>query len=151
MKFFITYFYNVRFLSPNSIAVSTAVWDPKWFHNFNGDSIFIDKRGLYNGYRIPELSPSKIEHVDCGDTCNKDFNSCRFLKEYRDYIYSLDFNYIKNKLLGLAESLKYERNLRATPNIYLLVHEKPDNPCSERGVLVSWFKDNNISLEEFKK
>lgn len=97
MKFFITYFYNVRFLPPNSIPVSTAVWDPKWFHNFSGDLIFVDKRGLYNGYRIPELSPAKIEHVDCSDTCNKDYNNCRFLKEYRDYIYSLDFNYIKNK------------------------------------------------------
>ena len=35
------------------IPVSTAMWDPKWFHDFTGDEdyIFKDKRGIYNGIR----------------------------------------------------------------------------------------------------
>ena len=32
-----------------------------------------------------------------------------------------------------------------------MVHEKPDNPCSERQVLVDWFKDNGVVVEEFYK
>lgn len=32
MKFYISYFYAVRFMKPNTVALSTAMWDPKWFH-----------------------------------------------------------------------------------------------------------------------
>lgn len=34
--------------------------------------------------------------------------------------------------------------------LVLVVYEKPDNPCSERGGLIEWFKENGINLEEFK-
>ena len=152
MKLYITYFYNVRFLSPSTLPVSTAVWDPKWYHkNMSQNFIFKDNRGVYNGFRIEELNPSKIEHISCGENCNQSPQDCDFIKLYHDYIFSLDFNEIYNKLVDLAKGLQAQENFRNVPDICLLVHEKPDNPCSERGVLVNWFKDNNISLEEFKK
>ena len=152
MKFYITYFYNVRFLSPSVLPVSTAMWDPKWFHNNMSQSyIFEDKKGVYNGFRIEELSPYKLEHISCGDTCNEEPGNCSFIKSYHDYIFSLDFNEIYNKLLELAKGLQEQRNYRNIPDICLLVHEKPDNPCSERCVLVDWFKSNGIDLIEFEK
>ena len=52
MKVLITYFYNIRFLKQNQIPVSTAMWDPKWYHDFKDkDYIFKDKNGVYNGDR----------------------------------------------------------------------------------------------------
>ena len=150
MKFFITYFYNIRFLPKNSVPLSTAVWDPKWFHaNMGQDYVFPDKRGVYNGLRIPELSPEKVEAHDCSKTCIQNPGECTFIKAYHNYIYSLDFNKVKNTLIEFSKGLKESRNLRSLPDVYLLVHEKPDNPCSERGTLIQWFKDNNVELKEF--
>jgi hypothetical protein len=152
MKFYITYFYNVRFLSSSTLPVSTAVWDPKWYHkNMSQDFIFKDNRGVYNGFRIEELNPSKIEHISCGEACNQSPQDCDFIKSYHDYIFSLDFNEIYSKLIDLAKGLQVQENFRNVPDICLLVHEKPDNPCSERGVLIDWFKKNNIELEEFQR
>lgn len=32
MKILISYFYQIRFFKPNMIPLSTAAFDPKWFH-----------------------------------------------------------------------------------------------------------------------
>ena len=32
MKFYVSYFYAVRFMKPNTVALSTAKSDPQWFH-----------------------------------------------------------------------------------------------------------------------
>ena len=57
MKIKISYFYHVRNLKQYQIPVSTAVWDPKWFHENTGNNkhIFIDKRGVVNGVRLLRL------------------------------------------------------------------------------------------------
>lgn len=34
MKFYTSYFYKLRFFTPNMLPFSTAKWDPKWYHNF---------------------------------------------------------------------------------------------------------------------
>ena len=58
MKVATSYFYQIRFFKPNMIPVSTAMWDPKWFHNFkNQYHVFKDRNGVYNGLRYPALSP----------------------------------------------------------------------------------------------
>ena len=52
MKFYTSYFYQVRFFTPNMIPISTAKWDPKWFHDFQDNKyVFLDKRGVCNGLR----------------------------------------------------------------------------------------------------
>ena len=146
IKFYITNFYNIRFLPTNVLPVSTAVWDPKWFHNNAGqDFIFLDKRGIYNGVRCVELSPYKLTDHSCGKECNQTPPECSFIKSYREYIYSLDFDKIYKYLSGLAERFKVSRKLRFAPEICLMVHEKPENPCSERGVLIDWFRNNNVN------
>jgi hypothetical protein len=51
--------------------------------------------------------------------------------------------------MGLT--IKKHEGFEEDPIIVLLVYEKPDNPCSERCVLIDWFKKNNIELEEFQR
>lgn len=151
-KVYITYFYNIRFFRDNMIPVSTAVWDPKWFHNNGTDTdIFIDENGIYNGIRCKELSPYKIAEHSCSKECNQTAPECSFMKAYRDYIYSLDFKKIYGYLCDLSMKLKNSKKLSYEPNVCLMVHEKPDNPCSERQILVDWFKDNGVVVEEFHK
>lgn len=151
-KVYITYFYNIRFFKDNMIPVSTAVWDPKWFHNNGTDTdIFIDENGIYNGIRCKELSPYKIAEHSCGKECNQTAPDCSFLKAYRDYIYSLDFKKVYGHLCDLSIKLKNSKKLNYEPDVCLMVHEKPENPCSERCVLVDWFKDNGITVQEFNK
>ena len=42
MNIYISYFYNIRFFPKNLIPISTAMWDPKWYHNFKSDdTVFI--------------------------------------------------------------------------------------------------------------
>ena len=44
MKFALGYFYQVRFFTPNMIPVSTALGDPKWYHQNKGQQFtFLDK------------------------------------------------------------------------------------------------------------
>jgi hypothetical protein len=53
MKFFITYFYNVRFFLPNMVPVSTAYGDPAWYHgdSYDKSRCFVDQNGVMNGIR----------------------------------------------------------------------------------------------------
>ena len=42
-----SYFYQIRNFKPNMIPLSTALWDPKWFHKNKGHSFqFKDKNGV---------------------------------------------------------------------------------------------------------
>ena len=95
MKLALSYFYQIRNFKKFMIPVSTAVWDPKWFHDFkNKDYIFKDKNGIYNGIRFEELMPNK----NCDNFCLecKEGNNlytpqtCEFLKRYRNQIQKLD-------------------------------------------------------------
>lgn len=151
MKVLITYFYNVRFLKPNQIPVSTAVWDPKWYHDFKDkDYIFKDKNGVYNGIRYIPFVPNDSCNGLCRgpETCDKTPDKCPFLQNYHKQLYSLDIDEVMNDFgdirywLGIDVPDDYE--------IVILVYEKPDNPCSERHTLIQWFKDNGIDIEEFK-
>lgn len=146
MNVYITYFYNIRFFPTNLLPVSTAVWDPKWYHNFKtNDVVFRDKRNVVNGIRADILSPYKIDNCEC-KSCksNKDTSICSFIKQYHDYIFSLNFNEVYNELLNLSVAFN-------DSDICLMVYEKPDNPCSERVTLVEWFKCNGINVKEFSR
>ena len=48
-----SYFYQIRNFKKNMLPVSTAIYDPKWYHhNLGYNNIFEDKRGILNGLRI---------------------------------------------------------------------------------------------------
>ena len=86
MKFALGYFYQVRFFTPNMIPVSTALSDPKWYHQNKGSQFtFLDKNNVINGLRCEELAPGPL----CQGLCLGKKNSgcepltCEFLKIYR--------------------------------------------------------------------
>lgn len=151
IKICTSYFYQVRFFTPNMLPMSTAMWDPKWYHDGKDQlHVFRDKRGIINGVRMPAFVPGDECHGLCSgpDGCNeKNGNEpCQFLKAYRDQLDSLDFKKVMKHLKQHAAPV-----IKADPQIIvLLFHEKPDNPCSERGIVQEWFKDHGVKVEELK-
>lgn len=150
---YISYFYKIRFFKPNCIPISTAVWDPKWYHMNNGQNyIYVDKNGVVNGLRLPMLSP-RPENNHC-IKCNHtgDPNTCKFIVEYKKQLEMLDFDIFMDRL---------EQNLTTVVKRYLgivdidevipifIVHEAPDNKCSERVPLMEWFERNDIECIEW--
>jgi hypothetical protein len=134
------------------IPVSTAMWDPKWFHGFTGDEdyIFKDKRGIYNGIRASIFLMSPDYQCDCGPKClNHDPQSCNFLKDYKAHLDTLDFNYVMSELERIANKVQKMEGFSEEPIIVLIVYETPSNPCSERKPLQDWFKENNYILNEW--
>lgn len=150
MNIYVSYFYNIRFFPENLLPVSTAAWDPKWFHNFGKSNVvFRDKRNVVNGVRMDEFAPISLydPEDDCpqkGTPCKHTPDSCNFLKKYNNHLDTLDFTLIIDKLKEL-------NNQYNTQDVCLIVYEKPDNPCSERTGLIRWFKEHNIKLVEWTK
>lgn len=147
-----SYFYQVRFFQPYMIPMSTAVWDPKWFHNFKDQSTFyVDKNGVVNGLRLPILVPGKSCDGLCYgvDKCNtKDPNSCLFLKHYRSQLREIDITAFLEAVEKYARKTMKLINVSGEPLVVFLFHEKPDNKCSEREEVLKWFKDNGIAVSE---
>ena len=154
MKIKISYFYQIRFFQPYMIPLSTCAFDPQWFHAFTKDYSFVfkDKRNVYNGLRAEPLHiPYDINH-ECGtDLCSKHPNECNFMKKYKDYIYSLNFEDIYQRCERIGNLIKSIEKFEEEPVIILIVYETPKNPCSERIILKQWFKDNGYELEEYLK
>lgn len=155
MKIYISYFYNVRFLKPNQIPFSTAVWDPKWFHDGSDkNNVFVDKNGVFCGLRIEELNPEKCHATGCPCEYHKTgegYQSCSFLQAYRLSLRKLNFQAIIDKLEDIAAKCKQWIGFEEEPEIILLVYETPENPCSERMPLIEWFAENGVELSEWEK
>ena len=125
MKLYISYFAKLRKLPSNILPLSTAVYKPKW----------------YNGLSIRELSPYKIKEVECINCDHAHHETCSFLKQYREYLETLDFDEVYHKLNAVSELTNMD--------LCLLVYEVTSNPCSERGPLVDWFKKHDVEITEF--
>ena len=153
IKIYTSYFYQVRFMRPHMIPLSTAVWDPKWFHNFQGqDHIFLDKNGVVNGLRADPFVPNS----SCNDLCRgpeycatKDSNSCDFLKAYAVQLSKLDINEILERMERIGKKCQILTKTKEEPIFILLVHEAPINLCSERRIIQQYFKRYNIECSEF--
>lgn len=132
------------------IPISTAVWDPKWYHDFQGhDIIFKDKNNVLNGIRYPDLSPAII--APCCPCENKNPNNCQFIKDYAEYLNTLNFDKVYSDLQFIANKSKEILKFDEEPEICLMVYEKPDNPCSERKSLIEYFGKHGISVTEWNK
>ena len=108
MKVYISYFYQIRFFKPYQIPVSTADWDPKWFHQNKGQShIWKDANGVWNGIRLEILNPSQCcsilppECVLCGTERHPE--SCSFLKDYRKGLDKIGFEELMCYLNGIGD------------------------------------------------
>lgn len=154
MKIYTSYFYQIRNFSKNMIPVSTAKWDPAYFHDFTGDYnyIFKDKRGIYNGIRAEIFLMPDDYQCECGPSClNHNPQNCNFLKDYKAHLDTLDFQYVLNELERIGNKVQELESFKEEPIIVLIVYETPGNPCSERSPLQKWFQENGIQVKEFKK
>lgn len=154
MKIYTSYFYQIRNMNKDIIPLSTAVWDPKWFHDGKHQGYaYLDDNGVYIGLRAEPFVPG----IRCRDLCrgpetckSRDPHTCDFLSEYRRQLDELDFNTIMMQLDSMSETIMKLRSLKDKPDIALVFHEAPGNPCSERHVVTAWFKDHGYEIEEFR-
>lgn len=99
------------------------------------------------------LSPYKVE-AHCKPECGhkETLPNCPFLTAYKKYLDTVDFdNYLLPEFIRIAEEVRKINNFEDEAEIILLVYEKPDNPCSERGPLIEYFKMHGVTLEEYQK
>lgn len=155
IKIYTSYFYQIRFFPQYLVPLSTAIWDPAWFHqNQKQDHIWKDKNGVYNGLRAEVFAPGPL----CEGLCRgPEFcatgspQDCLFLKAYRFQLDQLDFNDIVNRCERMGKYVQSLEHFRHDPEIALIVHEAPQNPCSERRVIQEWFAANGIEVKEWSK
>lgn len=133
MRFYISYFWNVRNINPHAICLSTAKWDPHWFYRDRQGNVYRDKRGVMNGLRAEPFVPI-VEYSD------------HFMEDYKKQLDSLDFDEMICRFRSIAERVSPDEK---NPEIVLLVHEAPDNPYSERFPLFDWFKEHGVQAEEY--
>ena len=147
MKYFISYFAQLKKFTKDYIPLSTAHWDPKWFHDNKGPMHYwIDNRGVLMGLRLLELSPNiDCECVTCKD---HDPSKCNFVKDYYEAINKLDFDKLIQKLETINQEAHKLIDHEGDFNLVLMVYETPTNPCSERSALIRLFKEHGIELEE---
>ena len=158
MKIYTSYFYQIRNFPRNLIPLSTAVWDPKWYHDYrNASHVYIDKRGIFVGFRAEMFVPDDSCNGLClgpdrPDICcqNGGKYGCSFLNTYRAQLDELDFNEVLSEMQDFTEKISTLLKSGAREhNVALIFHEAPDNPCSERRLVQDWFKDHDYPIEEF--
>lgn len=148
MKIYISYFYRIRFFPTNLIPVSTAIYSPKWFTK--DGAVFLDKRNVLNGICMRVLSPYMLPYsVRCTKGCIQEPTTCDFLRAYTKYLNSQDFNKIYQRLEKIVDVVQNCLESEEEMDICLMVYEKPDNPCSERGPLTNYFHNHGVNLIEF--
>lgn len=153
MRIYVSYFYQIRFFPSNLIPLSTAKWDPKWFHNNNHqDYQFKDRRGVLNGLRADPFVPGEQCNGLCHgpETCYQTPSECKFFQAYYGQLALLDFQKIILRFDSLAEQIKNDNKFDDV-DFALIVHEAPDNPCSERIMLQRWFAAHGYQLNEWSK
>lgn len=151
MTIYTSYFYQVRFFPPNLIPISTAVWDPKWFHNNQGQNHqFKDKRGVINGIRAPIFAPSPDLGGYCGPSCGMEPESCQFLLRYAVQLSQLNFEEVKARFESLRSRILENEPSLGDVNFALIVHEAPTNKCSERVPIQQWFAAHGMRVQEWR-
>ena len=153
MKIRTSYFYQIRNFKKNMIPVSTAIWDPLWFHAFTKDYtyIFKDKRDILNGLRIEPIIEQGRKSNHGPEVCpceTKDFNTCSFLRQYRENLEKIDFDSMMTDMQNLANKYAKDNNIKEEIIIVLIVYETPTNLCSERKPLQDFFNSHGIECKE---
>lgn len=148
MKWSITYFYNIKFMTSSQLPLSTAVWPPKFFSkNSKKNEAHLDDKGVILGLTIHQFVPQLQEECPCN---SKDYLHCSFLEKYHEQLSKLDFDEVIATYESIADKLSDITSAKIH-EIVLLVYEKPDNPCSERTVLKKVFAEHGMQLEEWRQ
>ena len=157
MQWFCSYFQQIRNIKdPSYIFLDTSIWAPKWLDPSNGTKQYINEYNQLIGIKLDELllTEDEIPEEMCsGQPCPyiEKHPYCQFLKAYYKHLQKIGFNNLLQEINRIAEDVRKITHYEGEPKIVLLVHEKPDNPCSERGPLVRFFKENGIILREWSK
>lgn len=149
MKIRTSYFYQIRNFKKNMIPISTAIWDPKWYHDFTRDYgyVFYDKRGILNGLRSQSIIAQGRASACC--PCDsKDYTTCNFLKTYRKNLNNIDFDKLYSEFERFAQLYKEQEKIDDEIIIVLIVYEVPSNPCSERLPLQEYFNAHGVECKE---
>ena len=139
MKYYISYFGQMRNFPPNLLPVSTVMWEQPWFA---GTVEKLDE------LIVPQSVISHLEahHEMCQKNCPLSSSlPCGFMTAYLDYLRTLDFNQVLMKLNLIT--LRHPQ----VDSIVLMVYEKPSCKCAERPCLQQWFRENGIELKEWEK
>lgn len=160
INFYISYFYQIRNMKSNMLPVSTAMWDPKWFHNGKGENYrYMDKNGVINGVRMIDLMMPLYkweELVKRNESCEHCNNwiagMCPFMQEYAKCIRAKnpDFKKFITFCEGYLQFLNQRLNL-CLDTIIFIVHEAPSRGCGERPELQRWFAENGMELKEYNR
>lgn len=149
MKVFTSYFYQVRHFKPYMIPVSTAVGNPKWYeHKYNLSKEYVDRNGVLNGITCQALTPAGVEGACNPYVCQRDQSKCVFIQNYKAKLDAQNWEQVYAFLEQAAQRAQKELGFTEEPCIVLMVHEKPDNPCSERVPLQQYFAEHGIHCEE---
>ena len=150
MKIYTSYWAQVRNFPKNLIGLNTTIFPPRW------RPLGQDKRGVIV-VDCPPLKPGK----ECEGLCQgaqicwemhpeRTPDNCAFLQTYYNQLCKLDFNDFMSHL----EKLKLQickNEVLDDVDFALLVYEKWDNLCSERGPIQNWLQKNGIEVEEWHK
>lgn len=153
MKIRTSYFYQIRHFKRNMIPISTAVWDPQWYHNFTGDysHLFYDRRNILNGLRLESVIEQGRQSNHGSEICpceNKNYNTCSFLCNYRKNLENIDFNKMITDMQKLANDYQKKEQIEEEIILVLIVYEVPTNPCSERKPLQDYFTAHGWECKE---
>lgn len=151
MRIYTSYFYQIRFFPSNLVPLSTARWDPKYFHDNKSQTYqFKDKRGILNGLRAEPFVPGSALDGTCHgpEGCYQTPPRCKFQLGYLEQLRQLDFQTIMNRFEELAARIKTTEGFDDV-DFALMLHEAPTNPCSERIAIHLWFTENGYSISEW--
>lgn len=157
MQYYISYFQNLRYLTEEFIPIDTSMWAPKWLDPYNGKRPYINSNNVMVGIKEEAfiLQEDELPEEMCaGKPCPyiSKHPNCQFLEAYWKHLQKIDFDgYLIPELSRVAEEVRKITHYKEEPKIILMVHEKPDNPCSERLGLVRLFKEHGIALKEWTK
>lgn len=153
MKFKISYFARIRKFAPTDIPVSTAIWDPKWFHpSRKPTGVYLDKRNVVNGLRVDPFVPKYIG-CDGPRGCGWEPEKCTFMERYEKQLGALKWGDMMARFTDLERRLKERFPHLADKELtfVFIVYERPDNECSERIPLRVWFESMGYSLDEWEE
>lgn len=153
MKFKVSYFARIRKFAPNEIPVSTAMWDPKWFHPARKPKgVYIDKRGVINGLRCDPFVPTN-SCCPGPRNCLWSPDKCNASMFYWEQLSKLTYGEVMNRFADLERRLreKFDHLSKFDELTFVfIVYEKPDNECSERYAIIRWFEHWGFSLPEWE-
>ena len=155
MQYFISYFQQLRHFDRACVPIDTSVWAPKWLDPSNGKRQYVNESGVMVGIKEESflMADNEMPEEMCsGRPCPYEgkWPHCQFLDAYWKHLLKIDFDgYLLPELSRIAEDVRKITHYKGEPKIILLVHEKPDNHCSERLGLVKLFAMHGIELKEW--